>query len=116
MSEQPPARPQEWASAIPYVEHHSGPRRLLTLHVTTQNTTFGQQVPPVVSIDGRQYIVYWGSMSFEIPADRPVHVSVHIEGETMTQAASTLLQPGADLALRYATHFMAGIGELTQVG
>ncbi len=111
---------QQWAGVIPYVEHHEGERRMLTLHLTTGNVMIqsSQQgkLPPIVSIDGRQYIVYWGSMTFEVPADRAVHVSVHVEGDYVTQAASTLLPPGPSLALQYSTNFRSGGGTLAQVG
>lgn len=106
-----------WAGAIPYVDHHDGERRILTMHVTTGNAMLGGgKIPPIVSIDGRQYIVYWGSMTFEVPADRSVHVSVHVEGEYITQAASILLPPGGPVALRYSTNYGSGIGQLVPVG
>ncbi|WP_244931267.1 hypothetical protein [Nocardioides sp. W7] len=97
---------------IPYVEHHTGERRVLTLHLTSGNSMLTAKNPPVVSIDGRQYLVYWGSVSFEVPADRAVHVSVHIEAERIGQAASALLPPGESLALTYSTDFMSGNGSL----
>lgn len=96
---------------IPYVEHHTGPRRVLVLHLD-QPAMVGQRIPPVVSIDGRQYIVYWGTVAFEIPADRQVHVSVHVEAEYMTQPASALLLPEHAPELFYDTSFMAGVGSL----
>ena len=95
--------------AIPYVEHHSGPRRVLLITLDPPAT---QKIPPVVSIDGRQYIVYWGRIAFEIPADRPVHISVHVEGSYMTQAASVLLLPEQLPELFYDTHVRAGVGSL----
>lgn len=107
MSEQ-----QAPAGVIPYVEHHLGERRVLTLHLTTGNSLLGGKTTPVVSIDGRQYLVYWGSVSFEVPADRAVHVSVHVEVERVGQVASALLPPGGSLAMTYATDFMSGVGSL----
>jgi hypothetical protein len=101
MNEQPPA--------IPYVDNHDAPRRVLWVTLEPPAT---QRIPPVVSIDGRQYIVYWGTVGFEVPADRPVHVSVHVEAEYMTQAASALLLPEHTPELVYDTHFMAGVGSL----
>lgn len=98
------------AGVIPYVDHHAGERRLLTLHLTSGNWT-GKN-PPIVSVDGRQYIVYWGSVTFEVPGDRSVHVSVHIEAERIGQAASVLLPPGNSVALTYRTDFMSGQGSL----
>ena len=52
------------------------------------------KIPPIVGIDGRSYVVYWGPVTFEIPADRNVHISVHCEGDAIVQAASALLPPG----------------------
>lgn len=97
---------------IPYVDHHDGPKRVLTLHLTSGNAMAKAQVPPVVSIDGRQYVVYWGTVGFEVPADRACHVSVHLEADRMAQHASALLTPGADLTLTYATEYMSGVGTL----
>jgi hypothetical protein len=62
---------------IPYVDHHDGPRRLLTVEIPHLGHTV-RAYAPVASIDGRQYVVSWGSVSFEVPADRNVHVSVHL--------------------------------------
>ena len=99
---------------VPYVEHHTGQRRVLTIHLTTGNSQLRSKIPPVVSSDGRQYIVYWGAVAFEVPADRSVHVSVHVEGGHLGQAASTLLPPGPPLELTYATNYVRGVGTLTQ--
>lgn len=52
-------------------------------------------------------------MSWEIPADRNVHVSVHLEGDHLTQTASLILPPGKERAvLVYATDYASGIGSL----
>ena len=99
-------------SVIPYVEHHVGARRHLTLHLTTGNAIVRAKIPPIVGIDGRSYVVYWGPVTFEIPADRNVHVSVHCEGDAIVQAASALLPPGDSLALTYATDHLTGRGTL----
>ena len=106
---QPPMPP----SVIPYVEHHTGQRRLLTLHLTTGNALVRSKIPPIVGIDGRSYVVYWGAVTFEVPADRNVHVSVHVEGDAIVQAASALLPPGGSLTLTYATDYPTGRGSLT---
>ena len=108
MSEQPTTP----AGVIPYVDHHTGPKRSLTLNVTSGNSMMKSKIPPIVSIDGRQYVVYWGSIGFEIPADRACHVSVHVEGEHIGQAASVLVNPGDSLTLTYETNFMSGVGTL----
>lgn len=97
---------------IPYVEHHTGERRVLTLHLTSGNSLLTGRIPPIVSIDGRQYLVYWGTVSFEVPADRAVHLSVHVEGEHIGQAATALLPPGNALTMTYSTDFMSGQGSL----
>jgi hypothetical protein len=99
---------------IPYVEFHTGPRRLLTIDLTTGNSRVLAKYRPVASIDGRQYIVVWGPVSWEIPADRNVHVSVHLEGDYLAQAASVILPPGdGRKVLHYATDYMSGIGTLS---
>lgn len=99
---------------ISYVDHYAGAMRALTLALTTGNTLVAGKYRPVVSIDGRQYVVVWGEVSFEIPADRNVHISVHLEGDILGQAASMLLPPGAERQVyRYETHYGSGIGTLT---
>lgn len=97
---------------IPYVEHHAGERRVLTLHLSSGRGLATSTTPPIVSVDGRQYLVYWGSVHFEIPADRAVHLSVHVEAERITQVASALLPPGNALAMTYTTDYMSGQGSL----
>ena len=108
MTEQPPP------SVIPYVEWHPGAKRLLSLHLTTGNALVRAKIPPIVGIDGRSYVVYWGPVTFEIPADRNVHVSVHVEGDAIVQAASALLPPGEGLTLVYETDYPTGRGTLRQ--
>lgn len=99
---------------IAYVEFHDGPRRLLTIDLTTGNSRVLDKYRPIVSIDGRQYVVVWGQVSWEIPADRNVHVSVHLEGDYIAQTASLIQPPGEErVILRYATDYMSGIGSLT---
>ena len=71
-----------------------------------------RKIPPVVGIDGRTYVVVWGSVAFEVPADRPVHVSVYLHGEYMVQAASTLLYPQHKGHLTYTPDYMSGIASL----
>jgi hypothetical protein len=97
---------------IPYVEHHDGPKRVLTLNVTSGNGMLTAKIPPIVSIDGRQYVVYWGAVTFEVPADRAFHLSVHVEGEHIGQAASALVPAGESLQMTYSTNFMSGVGSL----
>lgn len=110
---QPAAQPGTPPSVVPYVDHHTGQKRLLTLNLTSGNVMLQSwKIPPIVSIDGRQYIVYWGQVTFEIPADRACHVSVHLEADRIAQAASQLLPPGPSLVLTYATHYGSGVASL----
>jgi hypothetical protein len=104
---------QPWL--IPYVDHYSGATRVLTLDLTSGNSMVVDKHRPIVSIDGRQYVVVWGPVSFEIPAERNVHVSVHLHGNVVGQVASLLLPPGGPVALRYATHYTSGVGSLTPI-
>lgn len=111
-------------SVIPYVEHHTGPKRVLTVVSTsTASQRFVAVMPPIVTIDGRDFWVYWGQVSFEIPADRPCHVSARCEGgqrgheysqDIGMRAASTLLPPGEqDVALYYRCLFGEGVGQFS---
>ena len=105
---------QPWL--IPYVDFHQGPRRVLTLELMTGNGMVASKYRPIASIDGRQYVVVWGPVHFEVPADRNVHLSVHLEGNIVGQVASILLGPGeSGLAFRYETHYSSGVGTLTPV-
>jgi hypothetical protein len=100
---------------IPYVDFHQGPRRFLTLNLTSGNQVAVSKHRPIVSIDGRQYLVIWGGVTFEVPADRNVHVSVHVEADHVTQVASMLLPPGDQpKGFLYETHYTSGIGSLTE--
>ncbi len=86
--------------ADPVRRHYDGAKRVLTLELTSGNAMVIDKHRPIVSIDGRQYVVVWGLVSFEIPAERNVHVSVHIHGNVVGQTASVLLPPGGPVGLR----------------
>jgi hypothetical protein len=114
-----PTEPPNLASTpnvIPYVDPHDGPRRLLTIDISTHIFHAGAYIP-FAGIDGRQYVVSWGAVSFEIPADRNVHVSVHLQsnggaGYTPSPFASIILYPNP-LPQRLATQFArTGMGAL----
>lgn len=112
---EPSGRPplHRMPNVIPYVDQHDGLRRLLTVDHTSSKNLVKSKYRPITSIDGRQYVVLWGPVSFEIPGDRNVHVSVHLEGEYIAQAASLILPPGdGDVVLVYDTDYMSGIGSL----
>lgn len=89
---------------IPYVEFHQGPRRILTV-VLEITSLFGggparSRIAPGLFVDGRQYLVYWGRVHVEVPADRSVHIGVGVQDGL--QGASTLLPPGeGPVGLRY---------------
>ena len=51
-------------------------------------------VKPNLFVDGRQYIVYWGQVTVEVPADRPVRIGVGMQDGI--RGASLLLPPGTD--------------------
>lgn len=95
--------------AIPYVDAHHGPRRVVVLHLQ-RSSTVGSV--PVVGVDGRSYVVVWGSVAFEVPADRPVHLSVHLHLDRLAYAASTLLLPQHKAELTYSVSWGRG-AELT---
>jgi hypothetical protein len=96
---------------IPYVDHYTGTTRVLTL-VLDASSMIQSRHRPVVSIDGRQYVVVWGQVSFEIPAERNVHVSVHVHGDVIALVASTLLGPGPAVGLRYEVRGLSGVASL----
>ncbi|MEV6910999.1 hypothetical protein [Amycolatopsis sp. NPDC051071] len=104
---------------IPYVDNHDGPRRLLTIDISLHH--HAKVFAPLASIDGRQYVVSWGSVTFEIPADRNVHVSVYLQ--TNYSGNSSVATPFASIVLapypgpvRLATQFTNAEGTLLPVG
>lgn len=84
---------------IPYVDHHTGPKRLVSITLDGGGGSplkgyTQSMVKPNVFVDGRQYIVYWGRVTVEVPADRAVHLGVGMQDGL--RGASVLLQPGPD--------------------
>ena len=99
----------EQAGTVPYVEWHSGPRRTLTIDLRNHGTilsAMANRIAPTVGIDDRQYVVYWGRVFFEVPADRAVHVAVSLQDGV--QASSVLIPAGADAYLEYLANFTSG--------
>jgi len=99
---------------IPYVEFHQGPKRVLTVHLELTALLGGparSRIAPGLFVDGRQYLVYWGQVHVEVPADRSVHIGVGMQDGL--QGTSTLLPPGdGPIGLRYE----ANAGGPTLVG
>ncbi len=114
-----PADLAKLPGVIPYVDNHTGPRRLLTIDISVHR--HAEVFVPLASIDGRQYVVSWGSVTFEIPADRNVHVSVHLQtnysggASVATPFASIVLAP-YPTPVRLATQFTNAEGSLLPVG
>lgn len=77
---------------IPYVDVHDGPKRYVTFHLARSGTTAAMSL--VLGVDGRRYMVVEGAVSVEVPADRAVHLSVHLEGDRPAFVSSMLLEPG----------------------
>lgn len=101
---------------IPYVEYYDGTVRVLTLELSRPGHWGSSRITTIASIDGRQYTVVWGEVNFEIPAERNVHVSVHISAEYLTQHASFILPPG-EPNLRYVYRTSSsGMASLTLAG
>lgn len=100
---------------IPYVGSHAGPRRTLTLAL---RGPWGSRQPVHVTVDGSTYVLSLGGpVWFEVPADRPVHVSVHQQLNQTTGHASTVLMHWAPPELEYrAPHLSAYAGELGPPG
>ncbi|MFC3450712.1 hypothetical protein [Amycolatopsis speibonae] len=106
---------------IPYVDNHDGQRRLLTIDIPPSSGNAVRFYAPFASIDGRQYVVSWGSVTFEIPADRNVHVSVHLltnygSGVTSTPFASIVLAPHPGPVRLFANFNNNAEGALLPVG
>ena len=86
------------AGVIPYVDYHTGPKRYVTVGFATGGSPLSgiskSTVKPNLFVDGRQYIVYWGQVTAEVPADRPVHIGVGMQDGV--RGASLLLPPGTE--------------------
>ncbi|KAB2389993.1 hypothetical protein [Actinomadura montaniterrae] len=92
---------------IPYVGDHNGPTRVLRLHTRRGVVA---KAGLTVGVDGAHYHQGWGSAAFEIPADRPVHVSVS-QGGGQAGVAATVLTPEQPAELEYrgpAALYLAG--------
>lgn len=87
-------------AVIPYSGEVAGPTRRLDL--TLNRSMILRGFSPTVSIDGRSYLVKWGRVAFEVPAERPVHVAVWVEYRRQVGAASVLLSPEVPPVLEYA--------------
>lgn len=90
---------------IPYSGYHVGPRRTLTVNLRCVSSS-----PEVVhvTIDGSTYVLPWGVVNFDVPADRPVSVIVyqmtrHAGSESVSGLARTVLAPGLPTELEYRT-------------
>ena len=104
---------------VPYVEWHTGPRRMLTIDLRNQGTFLSamslDRIVPTIGIDGRQYVVYWGRVFFEVPADRAVHVAVSLQDGV--QASSLLVErgeAGEGVYLDYLANFSTGRATLVR--
>lgn len=83
---------------IPYIDVHHGPRRYVTVSIEGPRTALSglttAQIQPNLFVDGRQFIVYWGQVTVEAPADRSVHLGVGLQDGL--RGASLLLEPGTE--------------------
>ena len=97
---------------IPYVDHHTGPKRYVSVTLDGGGVLGGiskSMVKPNLFVDGRQYIVYWGRVTVEVPADRPVHLGIGMQDGA--RGASLLLPAGSEpVELAY---FVPVAGEVT---
>ncbi len=60
------------AGVIPYVDFHTGPKRLVTVELAAGGSPLAgyskSMVKPNLFVDGRQYIVYWGQVGPRMPS------------------------------------------------
>jgi hypothetical protein len=97
---------------IPYVDHHTGPKRYVSVTLDGGGVLGGvskTMIKPNLFVDGRQYIVYWGRVTVQVPADRPVHLGIGMQDGA--RGASMLLPAGAE-PLELAYHVPA-MGEVS---
>jgi hypothetical protein len=103
------------AALIPWAGDRNVPLRLLAIDLRA--TTLAKGVSPAVLVDGRQYVVDWGRVALEVPADRPVHVCVLALHRRPLGVASLVLMPDREPALEYsAPSHLSMAGELGAPG
>ena len=103
------------AAPIPWAGDRTVPLRVLTLHL--RPTPLTRFVSPAVLVDGRQYVVAWGWVTLEVPADRPVHIAAVVLHRRPLGAASLVLEPEDRPVLEYsAPAQLIRIGELGSTG
>jgi hypothetical protein len=100
---------------IPWAGDRSAPLRLLTLDLRATALTRG--VSPAVVLDGRQYVVDWGRVLLEVPADRAAHLTVLTLHRRPLAAASTVLTADHEPVLEYsAPSHLSRPGDLGRPG
>ena len=98
---QPEPSDSSWkAGVIPYGGQSTAHLRMLELEL--HKTMVVRRLLPTVGIDGLSYVSAWGKCMFEIPADRPVHISVHVEHRGQVGATSLVLNPDQPATLDYS--------------
>ena len=96
---------------IPWAGDRTAALRVLTIDLRPTALTRG--ISPAVLLDGRQYVVTWGRVDLEVPADRPVHVTVLALHRRPLAAASLVLVPDQQSVLEYsAPSHLARPGDL----
>ena len=100
---------------IPYIDHHIGSKRLVTVTLEPVKALVRgiteKMTQPTLHVDGRQFIVYWGRVTVEAPADRSVHIAVGLQDGL--RGASLLLESGA--GPDYLLYQVPGAGMATLV-
>ena len=105
----------EPSALIPWAGERAAPLRVLS--VDLRPTTLTRGISPAVLLDGRQYVVGWGSVALEVPADRPVHVTVLALHRRPLAAASLVLMPDQEPVLEYsAPSHLSRPGDLGRPG
>ena len=68
---------------IPYIDVHDGPKRLVAVTIEPVKALLSgvteKMLMPTLSVDGRPFVVYWGTVTVEAPADRAVHLAVGMQ-------------------------------------
>ena len=101
------------AGVIPYIDHHTGPKRLVTVTMEPVKALVRgvteKMMQPTLHVDGRPFIVYWGRVTVEAPADRAVHLAVGLQDGM--RGASVLLEAGTGPA--HLLYQVPGAGQAT---
>ncbi|WP_232668061.1 hypothetical protein [Pseudonocardia sp. TRM90224] len=94
------------SALIPYGGYHVGPRRTVTVNLCRPR--FSPEGLHI-NVDGSTHVLPWGVVNLDVPADRPVTITVFQLAQHITGLATIVVPPGPSAELEYrSTGFFGG--------